>query len=291
MKKIGVIGLGNMGRGMAFSLQRGGYEVVGYDALEATRTDLRQKGLHCVDAIAALAGTVDMVVLSLPTSDIVEQVVLGEGGLLQCGTDGLVIVDTTTADPNSTRRLAAELQAAGMQLVDAPVSGGPKGAATATMGMVIGGSAEIVARIEPVLAVMSAKRVHVGPVGAGHVAKLLNNLVTGTHLLIAGEAARVAAAAGLDARQIFQGLAAGSANSKVIDTFYPTWIFNEAFDSGFTMKLMRKDLRLAMNLIEQTESTTPLAKEAGRLWARSVERLADAEDFNRIVTYIDPSEH
>lgn len=291
MKKIGVIGLGNMGRGMAFSLQRGGYEVTGYDALEATRTELAQRGLHCVETIAALAAAVELVVLSLPTSDIVEQVVLGEGGLLHSGKAGLVIVDTTTADPNSTRRLAAELQAAGMELVDAPVSGGPKGAATATMGMVIGGSAEIVARIEPVLAVMSAKRVHVGPVGAGHVAKLLNNLVTGTHLLIAGEAARIAAAAGLDARQIFQGLAAGSANSKVIEHFYPTWIFNEAFDSGFTMELMRKDLRLAMNLIEQTGSATPLAQEAGRLWARSVERLADAEDFNRIVTYIEPSQH
>ncbi|WP_304412048.1 NAD(P)-dependent oxidoreductase [Herbaspirillum sp. GW103] len=287
MKKIGVIGLGNMGRGMAFSLQRGGYEVLGYDAQESTRTALAQQGVRCVDTIAALASAVEMVVLSLPTSDIVEQVVEGEGGLLQHGAPGLVIVDTTTADPNSTRRLAALLQAAGMELVDAPVSGGPKGAATATMGMVIGGSTETVARIEPVLAVMSAKRVHVGPVGAGHVAKLLNNLVTGTHLLIAGEAARIAAAAGLDVRQIFQGLALGSANSKVIEVFYPTWIFNEAFDSGFTMKLMRKDLRLAMNLIEETRSSTPLSREAGRLWARSVEGLADEEDFNRIVNYIE----
>ena len=118
---VGFVGLGNMGRGMAFSLQRGGYEVTGYDALAATRTELAQRGLHCVETIAALAAAVELVVLSLPTSDIVEQVVLGEGGLLHSGKVGLVIVDTTTADPNSTRRLAAELQAAGMELVDAPV--------------------------------------------------------------------------------------------------------------------------------------------------------------------------
>src|SRR5450830_422573 len=163
MKKIGVIGLGNMGKGMAMSLQRAGFDVLGFDALEATRTALIQEGLACAASIAELAGAVDMVVLSLPTSDIVEKVVLGEGGLLQHGKKGLIVVDTTTADPNSTRRIAAELKSAGIDLVDGPVSGGPKGAATATMGMVLGGDKDVVDRIEPVLSVMSGKRVHVGP--------------------------------------------------------------------------------------------------------------------------------
>ncbi|BEV17804.1 NAD(P)-dependent oxidoreductase [Herbaspirillum sp. DW155] len=287
MKKIGVIGLGNMGKGMAFSLKRGGYDVLGFDAVEVTRATISQEGLACAGSIAELAEAVDMVVLSLPTSDIVEKVVLGEDGLLRHGKKGLVIVDTTTADPNSTRRIAAELKSAGIDFVDGPVSGGPKGAATATMGMVLGGDKEVIDRIEPVLSVMSGKRVHVGPVGAGHVAKLLNNLVTGTHLLISGEAARIATAAGLDPQQIFEGLSAGSAGSKVIDNFFPTWIFNGAFNSGFTMKLMRKDLRLAMNLIRETEAPTPLAKEAGRLWAKSIEGIEDPEDFNRIVQYIE----
>ena len=290
MKKIstvGVIGLGNMGKGMAQSLQRGGFQVVCFDAAPNTRIALTQEGLPCVETIAALATAVDMVVLSLPTSDIVEQVVLGEGGLLQNGKPGLIIVDTTTADPNSTRKVAAQLAAAGIHFVDAPVSGGPKGAASATMGMVLGGDTSIIEQIEPVLAVMSAKRVHVGPVGAGHVAKLLNNLLAGAHLIIAGEAARIAQAAGLDPERIFEGLNAGSAASKVTQFNYPTWIFNQAFNSGFTMKLMRKDFRLAMSLIDETAATTPLAREAGRLWAKSIESIGDPEDFNRIVQYIE----
>lgn len=287
MKKIGVIGLGNMGKGMAMSLQRGGFETLGFDTKKSTRAALMQEGLACADSIDALVQAVEMVLLSLPTSDIVEQVVLGEGGVLQSGKAGLIIVDASTADPNSTRKIARQLQAAGMHFVDAPVSGGPKGAATASMGMVLGGEQAIIEKIEPVLAVMSAKRVHVGPVGAGHVAKLLNNLVTGAHLLIAGEAMRIAQAAGLDPERIFEGLNAGSAGSKVTQNNFPNWVFNDAFDSGFTMKLMRKDLRLAMALIEETAAVTPLAKETGRLWAKSMEGIPDPEDFNRIVQYIE----
>lgn len=287
MKKAGVVGLGNMGRGMALSLQRGGFEVLGYDASPEARSALEREGVPVASSLAEVAKAVDVLILSLPTSDIVEQVVFGPDGLIQSAAAGLVVVDTTTADPNSTRKVAKALDEVGIKFVDAPVSGGPKGAITATMGMVLGGEKSVVDAIEPVLAAMSAKRVHVGPVGAGHTAKLLNNLVTGAHLIIAGEAARIATAAGLDPQLIFEGLNAGSAGSKVIQNNFPNWIFNDAFDSGFTMKLMRKDLRLAMALIRETSAAAPLAKETGRLWADSVDEIEDAEDFNRIVQFVE----
>jgi 3-hydroxyisobutyrate dehydrogenase len=287
MQHIGVAGLGNMGRGMALSLQRGGYTVSGYDPAPAALQGIAREGVGTFDSVAALAAAVDVLILSLPTSDVVEAVVFGADGVLAGAKAGLLVVDTTTADPNSTRKVAAALAERGVRFIDAPVSGGPKGAATGTMTMVLGGAAEDVAAVTPVLEAISAKRVHVGPVGAGHVTKLLNNLMCGAHLIVAGEAARIAAAAGLDPQQIFEGVNAGSGRSGVTQVNYPTWVFNDAFDSGFTMKLMRKDLRLAMGLLNELGTPAPLADEVGRLWAASGETVADGEDFNRIVQFIE----
>lgn len=287
MKTVGVIGLGNMGRGMALSLKRGGFNVLGYDAAPGVADKLQEEGVQARASIADIARDSDVLILSLPTSDIVEQVVLGEGGVAASAKPGLIVVDTTTAEPGSTRKVAAALAECKVGFVDGPVSGGPKGAATATMTMVLGGADEDVAAIEPILAVMSAKRVHVGPVGAGHVTKIINNMLTGVHLLAASEAVRAAEANGVDPQKLVEALNGGSGKNSATLTNYPTWIFNGKFDSGFTMKLMRKDVRLAMALLESAHATAPIAKEAGRLWAASADTIGDAEDFNRIVQFID----
>src|SRR5690606_8389670 len=121
--------------------------------------------------------------------------------------------------------------------------------------------------LTPVLDTLTGKRVHVGPVGAGHSAKLFNNLLCGINLLAVGEAIRVARAAGLDIAHILEGVNAGSGRSGVTEVNCPTWILNGAFNSGFTMKLMRKDLRLAAEMIEKSGAATPLSVEALRLWA------------------------
>ncbi|BCZ83886.1 NAD(P)-dependent oxidoreductase [Paraburkholderia terrae] len=287
MKTVGVIGLGNMGRGMALSLKRGGFNVLGYDAAPGVADKLQEEGVQARASIADIARDSDVLILSLPTSDIVEQVVLGEGGVAASAKPGLIVVDTTTAEPGSTRKVAAALAECKVGFVDGPVSGGPKGAATATMTMVLGGADEDVAAVEPILAVMSAKRVHVGPVGAGHVTKIINNMLTGVHLLAASEAVRAAEANGVDPQKLVEALNGGSGKNSATLTNYPTWIFNGKFDSGFTMKLMRKDVRLAMALLESAHATAPIAKEAGRLWAASADTIGDAEDFNRIVQFID----
>jgi 3-hydroxyisobutyrate dehydrogenase len=287
MKTVGVIGLGNMGRGMALSLKRGGYNVLGFDAAPGVADKLQEEGVQARASIADITRDSDVLILSLPTSDIVEKVVLGEGGVAASAKPGLIVVDTTTADPNSTRKVAAALGEAKVGLVDGPVSGGPKGAATATMTMVLGGSDEDVAAVEPILAVMSAKRVHVGPVGAGHVTKIINNLLTGVHLLATSEAIRTAEAVGVNPEKLVEALNGGSGRNSSTLTNYPTWIFNDKFDSGFTMKLMRKDIRLAMDLLRSVNAVSPIANETGRLWAKSADSIGDAEDFNRIVQFID----
>jgi 3-hydroxyisobutyrate dehydrogenase len=287
MKTVGVIGLGNMGRGMALSLKRGGYVVLGFDAAPNVAEQLQQEGVEARACIADITRDSDVLVLSLPTSEIVEKVVLGEGGIAANAKHGLIVVDTTTADPNSTRKVAAALREAKVGFVDGPVSGGPKGAATATMTMVLGGSDADVAAVEPILAVMSAKRVHVGPVGAGHVTKIINNLLTGVHLLATSEAIRAAEAVGVHPQKLVEALNGGSGRNSSTLTNYPTWIFNDKFDSGFTMKLMRKDIRLAMELLRSVDANAPISRETGRLWAKSAESIGDGEDFNRIVQFID----
>ena len=287
MKTVGVIGLGNMGRGMALSLKRGGFNVLGFDAAPGVADKLQEDGVQARASISDITRDADVLILSLPTSDIVEQVVLGEGGVAASAKPGLIVVDTTTAEPGSTRKVAAALAERKVGFVDGPVSGGPKGAATATMTMVLGGSDADVAAVEPILAVMSAKRVHVGPVGAGHVTKIINNMLTGVHLLAASEAVRAAEANGVNPQKLVEALNGGSGKNSATLTNYPTWIFNGKFDSGFTMKLMRKDVHLAMALLDSADATAPIAKEAGRLWAASADSIGDAEDFNRIVQFID----
>lgn len=289
MTTVGVIGLGNMGAGMALSAARAGMTVVGFDPQTAFRAELQQAGVGLKESIAQVSAQADVLVISLPTSDIVESVVLGEGGLLQHARNGQVVLETSTADPASTARIAQALQGSPLRLVDGPVSGGPRAAHSGSMTMLLGGDAADIEALAPVLDALTAKRVHVGPVGAGHSAKLFNNLLCGVHLLAAGEAVRVAEAAGLDVEQILKGVNAGSGRSAVTEVNYPTWILNEAFDSGFTMKLMRKDLRLAADMIAKSNADVPLSRQALTLWAESADTIGDDEDFNRIVDYVPQS--
>jgi 3-hydroxyisobutyrate dehydrogenase len=272
-----------MGRGMALSLQRGGFAVVGTDASLQTRESLAGAGVPVVNSASEVLARADAVILSLPTAEIVTQVVAGQNGLTSHPKEGVLVIDTSTSHPDTTRQLAMQLAAVGMHLIDAPVSGGPKGAIAGTLTMVIGGTEADVARAEPILAALSAKRLHVGAVGAGHVVKIANNLLCAAHLVIAGEVARMAEGAGVPTERLLAGVNAGSGRSFVTEFNFPTWIGSGRFDSGFTMKLMRKDVRLAQELIGALEIDLPLARKVADLWAASKATIADGEDFNRIV--------
>jgi 3-hydroxyisobutyrate dehydrogenase len=283
MATVGIIGLGNMGRGMALTLKRGGHRVLGFDALETTRAALLAEGIETFPNMGSVCREADMLILSLPNAAIVEAVVAGDGGILAHAKPGLLIVETSTSHPETTRRMSALIEGAGMALIDAPVSGGPKGAIAGTMTMVIGGSDADVTRAMPVLEAMSAKRVHVGAVGAGHVTKIVNNLLCAAHLLTGAEALRIARGAGVDAGRLLEGLNAGSGRSGVTLVNFPTWVLNNTFNSGFTMKLMRKDVRLAAQFVGELGLDLPMAADTARLWAESEVAIPDSEDFNRIV--------
>ncbi len=282
-KTIGIVGLGSMGSGMAQTLLREGFEVVGTDVNKAQQQVARDLGVEVVPDIQTLCGKTNTLLLSLPMAKHVQTVIKGSGGIIEHAQIDTLIIDTSTSEPEVTRMLAAELTEQGHHLLDAPVSGGPSGAAAGTMVMVVGGEKHVLNRAQPYLNALSAKVVHLGPSGNGHVAKLINNLLCAAHLVTTAEAVALGKKAGLDPEMLIAGLNAGSGRSAVSEVNFPRWVLNEAFDSGFTMQLMRKDIRLAKNLMSEMGLELPMSEQVAAIWAQSEENLPDQDDFNCIV--------
>jgi 3-hydroxyisobutyrate dehydrogenase len=285
--KVGVIGLGNMGGGMAATLAAKGFDVSGFDLSEAALAAAHANGVNSVPDRAALIERSQVLILSLPKAEHVEAVCLGENGILQLGREGLIVIDTTTSTPEASRKVAADLKAKGISFMDAPVSGGPKGAASGTMSMLIGADEADLARALPVLEGMSGVRTHVGSVGAGNVAKIANNMLAACHLISTAEAVSMAAKAGVDPQRLLEGLNAGSGRSGATQVMFPTWVLNKAYNSGFSMGLMRKDVGLASDLTHALALDLPLSRTVAELWKASAESLADGEDFCAIVQRTD----
>lgn len=271
VERVSVIGLGAMGAPMTARLAEAGRAVRGFDSDAAKRAG-------CPWAVESVAEALDAdaLILSLPNSAVVEAVT---AEALATARPGLLIVDASTADPASTRRLQAQAAAQGVGFVDAPVSGGAKGAAEGRLLVMLGGAPEDKERARAVLAPLARAVLDCGGPGAGNVVKLINNLLCSAHLLLAGEALRMGAAAGLDAETLAAALAAGSGRSGAIEANLPAWVLNGAYDSGFTLGLMGKDVGLAAAL----DGLGPLAEATLAQVAAARTRFADGEDFNRLV--------
>lgn len=279
MITVGVVGLGNMGLGMARVLAGKGCRVIGCDT-SAERSKLAADAGVATAPLVEVAARCSVVILSLPLAKHVEAVTAAlVGGL----SPGAVIVDTSTSEVDVSRGLARVCCAKGIGFLDAPVSGGPAGANAGTLTMMIGGDAAHLAAARPVLDRIATKVLHVGPSGAGNVAKLVNNLLVAAHLLTVSEGMRLAEAAGVPAGDVLAVVNAASGRSAISEVNYPRWIHSGTFDSGFTMGLMRKDVRLAAELANSAGVALPMSELAAAIWAQSRETLADGEDFNRIV--------
>lgn len=284
---VGVIGLGNMGLGMATTLKRHQHRVSGFDLAPQAQQAALAAGITVAPDMASLLASSDVVILSLPKAAHVEAVCLGATGIEGLGQAGLMVVDTTTSTAAVSQKVHQALAARQMTFVDAPVSGGPSGAASGSMTMVVGASEADYQRIVPLLRDMSAVQVHVGGCGAGNVVKIGNNLLAAAHLITTAEAVSMAAKAGVAPEKFLAGINQGSGRSGVSEVSFPRWVLNQAFDSGFTMGLMRKDVGLAQDLIQEQAQSLPLSALVGQLWQQSQASLADGEDFNAIVRLTD----
>ncbi len=253
---VGFIGLGTMGREMARNLLQAGHTVHAYDLVADAVAQAVAAGAVPARSVAEAAAGADMVVTMLPDTPDVENVVLGEGGLLSNPPPGRLIADMSTIAPQAARRMHAALHERGMALLDAPVSGGPVGAANATLSIMVGGGGEAFARARPVFAAMGSTIIHVGETGTGQTVKLCNQLVVGINLQAVCEAIALARASGLDLQQMRNVLLGGSAASWMLDKLGPAMIGGDA-SAGFRIDLMLKDLRLVHELAQSLAVPLP----------------------------------
>jgi 2-hydroxy-3-oxopropionate reductase len=247
MTVVGFIGLGVMGRSMAVNLVRAGHEVVAYDVRRAAVDDLMANGARPAADIAETSARADVVVTMLPDTPQVEEVVLAPGGLAENPPPGRLVVDMSTIAPTAARRLAAAMAERGVDMLDAPVSGGPQGAENGTLSIMIGGGEEAFRRARPVLEAMGKTIVHVGAAGAGQTVKCCNQLMVGLHIQAACEALALGRAAGLDLHKLREVLLGGAAASWMLQNHAPQMLAKDD-RAGFRIDLQLKDLRLVNEL-------------------------------------------
>ncbi|MDJ0390617.1 NAD(P)-dependent oxidoreductase [Roseomonas sp. E05] len=250
MARIGFIGLGVMGREMALNLARAGHAVVGHDVVPGVAESLAAQGVTPARDLAAAAAEAEFVILMLPDTPQVEEVLTAPGGLLDALRPEQLVIDMSTISPVATRKMAEALAARGVAMLDAPVSGGVTGARDAKLSIMVGGEAAAFARARPVLEAMGSKVVHVGAVGNGQTVKLCNQLVCAINIQAMCEAIALARASGLDpavAREVLMG---GSANSWMLENLGPKVLAKDD-SAGFRIDLKLKDLRLANDLAFQ----------------------------------------
>ena len=278
--KLGLIGCGNMGGGMALHLMTAGQDITCFDPDPANLARVVAAGAIGAHSARAVAAS-NLIILSLPTAAIVQDVM---AEILAHLNPGTIVLDTSTSDPQTSKTLYAACKSRGADFVDGPVSGGPVAARAGSMTMLLGGDADAIVQIRPVLDILTAKTVHVGGAGAGHAAKIVNNMLCAANLVLVAEAVRLGKAAGVEAEALLEGVNAGSGRSGVSEVNYPKWVLNGAFDSGFTMGLMRKDVALARDLAAASGVALPGFGPIAQLWEESAKTLPDSADFNAITT-------
>ena len=284
---VAVIGLGNMGAPMAARLIDADYPVSGFDVDEAARARLVSRGGLPADTAAEASRAARVVILMLPNSRIVESV-LAELLSADALASGDIVVDMSSSDPTSTRALAGRLDERGVLLVDAPVSGGVRGAVGGTLTIMVGGDDDAFAQVRPILETLGTPRLG-GGVGAGHAIKAINNLLSATHLLATAEAVTAGERFGLDPAVLTQLLNTSSGRSGSTDNKFPNFILPGTFDSGFALSLMLKDMRIATDLAAQLGAPTKLGEYAVALWEKASIDLDAGADHTEIARWVDSS--
>lgn len=282
---VAFIGLGNMGSPMSRRLLDAGYHVAGYDLSEVARTQLAADGGTVASSAAAAIDGANTVILMLPSSDVVEAV-LSDANLLQAlAVNSPLIVDMSSSEPLRTRALAASLAEQGITLLDAPVSGGVKGADAGTLTIMVGGAHADVAKVEPLLAILG-RTVRAGAVGSGHAAKALNNLLSASHLWTTSEAILAGERFGIEPTVLLSIFNSSSGRSGSTENKWPNFVLNDAYNSGFGLRLMLKDMKIAVELAAQIGVPTTLGSYAVELWSDVAKEYPADADHTEVARWI-----
>lgn len=290
MATIGFIGLGNMGLPMAVNLIKAGHDVRGFDLSSEQVKALEVAGGTAADSTEACVGSVDVVVTMLPAGPQVSKVY--GTSILGAVSDGTLLIDCSTIDVATARDVAAKAEERGLEMIDAPVSGGTTGAEAATLTFMVGGSDSAFERAKPFLEQMGKTIVHAGGNGNGQAAKICNNMMLAINMIGQCEAFSMAEKLGLDTAKLFAISANSSGQSWAMTTYCPvpglteTAASNRDFKPGFTAAMMLKDLGLSQDAAEQVHAQTPLGAEALQLFRDFVDRGNGEIDFSGIINMI-----
>ena len=245
--RVGFIGLGVMGRPMALNLLRARHDVSVWARRPETAAPLVERGANSAASPAALAARCDALFTMLTGTADVEEVLVGVDGVASGAQPGLVVIDTSTIDPSATRTIAAALAARQVDMLDAPVSGGPHGARDATLSIMVGGDAAVLERVRPLLDAVGAKVRHMGDHGAGQVTKACHQLLLLVTAQGVAESLALARRAGLDVEQVREAMLDGMASSRVLD-FFGGRMARRDFNAGIESRLYHKDLDIVLGL-------------------------------------------
>ncbi|UCF44522.1 MAG: 2-hydroxy-3-oxopropionate reductase [Planctomycetota bacterium] len=257
-KKIGFIGLGIMGKPMAMNLLKAGYSLTVYDIRPEPVKDVVAAGAEEGRCSEDVAKKSEVIITMLPNSPEVKEAVLGEHGVLDGAKPGTILIDMSSIAPLVSKEVAAKAAEKGVEMLDAPVSGGEPKAIDGTLSIMVGGKKEVFDQVEDILKVMGASAVLVGDIGSGNTTKLANQIIVALNIAAMGEAMVLATKAGVDPEKVYQAIRGGLAGSTVLDAKVPLALDGN-FKPGFRIKLHIKDLQNALDTARELGVSVPLA--------------------------------
>lgn len=281
--KLGFIGLGAMGKPMAKRLVAASHDLFVYDVSKSAVSELVKLGARDCLSPLEVAKKTQVTLLSLPNSTIVARVVAGDEGVLSGAGEGHIIIDLSSVDPESTRRLAADADNRGIDYMDAPVSGGVAGAEAGTLAIMLGARDASVEKILPILNHLGKKISHVGDVGSGDAVKIVNNLLLGANMAALAEALVLGKKLGLEAGTMFEIIGQSSGKSYVLDAKMENFIMQGNFKPGFAVDLQYKDLGLAVDAAKKISMPLPMTSQAIQIFEMARAKGYGGEDMSSVV--------
>lgn len=285
---VAFIGLGAMGQPMARHLIAAGFRVSGFDLSPDARSRFATEGGQACEEVSAALWNADIIITMLPNGKIVRDALLSNENWRSLK-EGALVIDMSSSAPSDTRRLAQDLAAKGVRLIDAPVSGGTKRAVSGQLTIMVGGSETDVEEARPILESMGAKIFRTGAVASGHAMKAINNYVSGAGVVATMEAVLLGQRFGLEADTIVDILNASSGKNNASDVKMKQFVLSESFDSGFATGLMAKDIRIAADLARHLDMELGALSATADLWENAAKELGQASDHTMMMKFLSKS--
>ena len=287
--RLGFIGIGVMGIPMAGHLAKAGYALTLHDINRTNADKLAEanEGIRVVEAPRAVAEASDIVITMLPSGKVVREVALGDSGLIDGFQSGALLLDTSSCEPWLTIETAKSLAEKGVDMVDAPVSGARSGAESAELVFMVGGEKGSITRVSPLLQIMGKQVFHLGPVGAGHAMKCINNLCSALIFMATTEGLTIGKKFGLDPDVMTDVLNVSTGGSWISQTQIKQRITSRKFDDAFRLDLMVKDIGIAMELANSQGLPLPLSALGQHLWKAAGHYVREGSNISYLVKWIE----